>query len=532
MPGCPAGQALQEGFALQVDNAYSARLRVSCGAVIVGSDERTAFLRGWVHCMPSALAEAPPEPSQPPEPGAADLQQAFGVTAASVFLPQSIKTATCPTQLLAQANITTTGPGTVKYRWVHNNAEGPVSSVTFHQGGTAKLETHFTVGASAQGGFAPTPGGGAGGGFGMVQQAGGESQVQGYVRVKIVDTPGVQISDAVHYTVTCDDTRGADGLAATPTPEPPPTPQVPLGSGQLAVPAQPPLPGGAREAAPAGSLQMVRPAEPTAPGGRPDAARAAVSPRMAPAAHCPFEREAMCRVGGAWQNCCTLSDAGRILAPAASEIRPPPCECRWRTLPACAVAPPRGRAASRRVPSVTSPVRRRGRNCLEPERSGPADRGDLPAGPAGAGVCRGRDRRWSGVFRTRKQPVPGEQLQQALDVGLKLISRRPRVGVAQTHQCTQCGTLPDGTEQVIHQGRHVPGVVQQGDQFRRHGVQPQTFVTEGGPMALAHGGMAPTRRPGPSGDGFNPALEEDRTPTRRRPAPGNRSAHPAGLQRR
>lgn len=323
--GVPRWQALQEGFALQVDNAYSARLRVSCGAVIVGSDERTAFLRGWVHCMPSALAEAPPEPPQPPEPGAADLQQAFGVTAASVFLPQSVKTAACPTQLLAQANITTTGPGTVKYRWVHNNAEGPVSSVTFHQGGTAKLETHFTVGASAQGGFAPTPGGGAGGGFGMVQQAGGENQVQGYVRVKIVDTPGVQISDAVHYTVTCDDTRGADGLAATPTPEPPPTPQVPLGSGQLAVPAQPPLPGGAREAAPAGSRQTVRPAEPAAPAGRPDAARAAVSPRTTPAARCPFEREAMCRVGGAWQNCCTLNDAGRILAPTPSD---PPASLR------------------------------------------------------------------------------------------------------------------------------------------------------------------------------------------------------------
>ncbi|WP_139349981.1 hypothetical protein [Thioalkalivibrio denitrificans] len=324
--GVPRWQALQEGFAIQVDNAYSARLRVSCGAVIVGTDERTALLRGWVHCMPSALAEAPPEPPPPPpEPGAADLQQPFGVTAASVFLPQSIKTAACPTQLLAQANITTTGPGTVQYRWVHNNAEGPVASVTFHQGGTAKLETHLTVGAPAQGGFAPTPGGGTGGGFGMVQQPGGENQVQGYVRVKIVDTPGVQISDAVHYTVTCDATHGADGLAATPTPQPPPMPQVSLGSGQLGVPAQPPLPGSAREAAPAGSRQMARPAEPVTPAGRPDTPRAAVAPRMTPAARCPFEREAMCRVGGAWQNCCTLSDAGRIIPPAPAD---PPASLR------------------------------------------------------------------------------------------------------------------------------------------------------------------------------------------------------------
>jgi hypothetical protein len=349
--GIPRWQALQEGFSILVSNAYTAKLNVSCGKLIIDKEERTAALNGWIRCMPSALAQAPPEPPAPPEPASTDIQVAFGVSGAAVMLPQAIKTAACPTQLLAQAQITTTGPGVVKYRWVHNDAEGPVATVTFHQGGTAKLESNLTVGATGQGGLAATPGGqSGGGGFGFAQTT-AANQVQGHVRVKMVDTPGVQVSDAAHYTVTCDDTAGPDGMAVTPQP---PTPQIPLGPQHIGTPAPPPEATGTRDARRA--MPGVRPdpaaAEPATPAtparraaegsdaaGPASPARtttqaaeppAAAPPRTAirmqqgvPAAGCPFEANAQCQLDGTWQNCCALSARGQIVPLAAPGQRGP-----------------------------------------------------------------------------------------------------------------------------------------------------------------------------------------------------------------
>jgi hypothetical protein len=344
--GTPRWEALQQGFSIQVANAYTAKLNLSCGKLIVDKEERTAMLNGWIRCMPSALAQAPPEPLAPPEPGSTDIQIAFAVSDAKVMLPQAIKTAPCPTQLLAQAQITTTGPGVVKYRWVHNDAEGPVATVTFHQGGTAKLESQLTVGQTGQGGLAATPGGqGGGGGFGLVQTT-VENQVQGYVRVRIVDTPGLQVSEAVHYTVTCDDTAGPDTMAVTPLPS---TPQVPLGSQQIGTPAPPHEHADARDTRDArdgrrgtpATARDERPGMPTLPATRatpaaPEAQPAERSeaatvpprpavglPQRAPAAACPFDGNALCQLDGAWRNCCALSAAGQIVPLAATGRRAP-----------------------------------------------------------------------------------------------------------------------------------------------------------------------------------------------------------------
>lgn len=227
--GTPRWQVLQGGFVIEVAGAYPARLKVTCGKVIKDTQEVNRLLRGWIHCKPSPLAKAPPRRTDPPRPpppptlppqAATDFKQAFFVTEASIRLPQSNKTAPCPTELLVQASITANGPGQVKFRFLHNNAPGPVTTARFARAGTEKVETKLTVGQSGQGGLTGGGSGGGGGIGGLAQQPGHPDQIQGNVRLEMVDTPGVKLSDPAHYTVTCKATQAAGGIA-TAQPAPP-----------------------------------------------------------------------------------------------------------------------------------------------------------------------------------------------------------------------------------------------------------------------------------------------------------------------
>lgn len=148
---------------------------------------------------------APPQPPVPP--GSHDLAQAFGVTGAEVEVDPDHASVVSRADLEVNAEIAVNGPGTVRFRLVHNGTPSDVGTLVFSKAGTRQLTYPLVVRCDQ-----PPASGGGGGGF-----SSGPSNVHnGTVRVEILEpAAGVRHSEEAPYSVVCRET----GTVTTPLPD-------------------------------------------------------------------------------------------------------------------------------------------------------------------------------------------------------------------------------------------------------------------------------------------------------------------------
>jgi CARDB len=164
--------------------------------------------------IPGSLT-APPKPPIPPGPS--DLKQAFGVTAAKLWVNPKQASVVTEAKLTVSGEITANGPGKVTYRVVHNGGKGPLSMLNFSQAKTATLSFPLTVKCpkDSDAGSTKTAKKGPSAGIGGFAAA-PPNVKNGSLYLEIVSpAAGKKKSNDVAYSVTCKET----GTLVTPLPD-------------------------------------------------------------------------------------------------------------------------------------------------------------------------------------------------------------------------------------------------------------------------------------------------------------------------
>jgi len=206
---------------------YVANHEVECqGAVCAGcvtntqSKKKTIELLNPIICQKSRILTpgsftSPPKPPIPPGPS--DLKQAFGVTAAKLWVNPKQASVVTEAKLTVNGEITANGPGKVTYRVVHNGGKGPIATLNFSQAKTATLSFPLTVKCpkDSAAGSTKTAKKGPSSGIGGFASA-PPNVTNGTLYLEIASpAAGKKKSNDAAYSVTCKET----GTLATPLPD-------------------------------------------------------------------------------------------------------------------------------------------------------------------------------------------------------------------------------------------------------------------------------------------------------------------------
>jgi hypothetical protein len=151
---------------------------------------------------------------KPPKPS--DLTTEFAVTGAKLYTAPKVE-GNCPVKVRFNGSVAANGKGQVRYRIVHNGAQGSPKKLYFGQAGSRPVSFAFDVGGSTLGSLkvpkpAPAPGS-------LAAAPTGPDQHAGSARIEILEPRGgVLKSNDANYVVKCVAPKPDRLKAVRPTP--------------------------------------------------------------------------------------------------------------------------------------------------------------------------------------------------------------------------------------------------------------------------------------------------------------------------
>jgi hypothetical protein len=136
---------------------------------------------------------------KPPKPN--HLTMEFAVTGAKLYTVPKVE-GNCPVKVRFNGSVTANGKGEVRYRIVHNGAQGSPKKLDFGQAGSRPVSFEFEIGGSTLGSIkvpkpAPAPGS-------LAAAPAGPNQHAGSARIEILEPRGgVLKSNDANYLVKC-----------------------------------------------------------------------------------------------------------------------------------------------------------------------------------------------------------------------------------------------------------------------------------------------------------------------------------------
>ena len=240
--GKPSWRVLQEGFLIDREGAYEAKLAVTCGGTIQDTETTSTNLGVKIHCLPSSLAEEPqriPPPPAPPRrntpiaqaqyiPPPPERERPLDGKISSVALQAERPTykGECPTSVKFRAHIVPAAP--VNLGWMiegDNGYESPEHSLRI----TTATPKRPSWGRTIE---RPSVGGGL-----TAEGAGKLPLIQGWAQLRVwdLDAPGGGSvrSEKVSFQVDCNPPGPAVGASLV-------LPQPAKPGGRIAVPTPTP----------------------------------------------------------------------------------------------------------------------------------------------------------------------------------------------------------------------------------------------------------------------------------------------------
>ena len=190
---------IRRGFSLRYEDVFVAKATASCsGGVVRGHFESDSTrVDAWVDCRPNAKAKEPKPDRAPKRAVISAAAIAPLVTDAELRTDQVSRAMVCPARLTFEGSITTSRPGTVRYRIVGDNKfRTPVYTLNFERAGTKSVRTQVVnvkaperppASQTLAANDAPPP----------------PRTVRGWRRLEIVEPEGLRPNERAGYSVIC-----------------------------------------------------------------------------------------------------------------------------------------------------------------------------------------------------------------------------------------------------------------------------------------------------------------------------------------